>query len=229
MFPFPLGAFYNALAIIFGGIIGIFTCGKFSEKYKTSLYTVIAVVFLYMGINMAMSTVSILQIIISLILGSISGQYLGIHNILERFGESLRKRFANGSRSFASGFVNSSVFFCVGAMSIVGALNEGIQGDRTLLIAKSVLDIFISMIFVSNYGVGVLFSSIVVFVYIGALTILSSLLGSFFSETLVNQLSALGGILVICIAINMADIKKIEVANLLPSFVFLVILHLLGL
>ncbi len=177
----------------------------------------ISLAVLLIGFKMALKTDAILLVIFSLVIGSLIGEFINIESRLEQLGKRLEARFSTAGSGIAKGFVVASLVFCVGSMAIVGALESGLSGNHQTLFAKSALDGLFSIIFASSLGIGVLFSSVSVFIYQGLITLTSSLMKPFLIPAVINQMSAVGGILIMAIGINLLEIQKIKVGNMLPA------------
>lgn len=177
----------------------------------------ISLAVLLIGFKMALKTDAILLVIFSLVIGSLIGEFINIENKLEQLGKRLEARFSKPGSGIAKGFVVASLVFCVGSMAIVGSLESGLTGNHQTLFAKSALDGLFSIIFASSFGIGVLFSSVSVFIYQGTITLTSSLMKPFLIPAVINQMSAVGGILIMAIGINLLEIQKIKVGNMLPA------------
>ena len=157
-------------------------------------------------------------LIFSLVLGSLAGEALNIEERLDKFGEFLKKKVKRENDSgFVDGFVTSSLVICVGAMAVVGSLEDGLYGDFSTIAAKSVLDCVIVMVFASTMGIGVMFSALPIFVYQGAITLFAKLLEPVMSETLIANLSFVGSVLIFCVGVNLAFGKKFRTGNMLPA------------
>lgn len=157
-------------------------------------------------------------LIFSLVLGSLAGEALNIEERLDKFGEFLKKKVKReNDSSFVEGFVTSSLVICVGAMAVVGSLEDGLYGDFSTIAAKSVLDCVIVMVFASTMGIGVMFSALPIFVYQGAITLFAKLLEPVMSETLIANLSFVGSVLIFCVGVNLAFGKKFRTGNMLPA------------
>ena len=157
------------------------------------------------------------MVIFSLVIGSLMGEFLKIENRLEDLGKRLESKFTKAGDGVAKGFVVASLVFCVGSMAIVGSMESGLTGNHQTLFAKSALDGLSSIIFASTLGIGVLFSSISVFVYQGFITLTASLMKPFLIPSVINQMSGVGGLLIMAIGFNLLEIKKINVGNMLPG------------
>lgn len=212
-----LGTVVNAIAIIIGGLIGTFIRNGLKEDYKKTLMNGVGLTVIIIGIMGAIKSENMILIIISIVLGSIIGEAIGIERKLDSMGNSLEEKLGQGNSNFSKGFVTASLVYCVGAMAIVGSLESGLLGNHDTLFAKSVLDGISSIIFASTLGIGVVFSSILVFIYQGIIILLASSLRNLLTPDVILEMSAVGGILIMGIGINILEIKKIEVGNMSPS------------
>ena len=212
-----LGTIVNTLSIIVGSLIGLFFKGKIPEKYSQTIMHGIGLAVVLIGIKTALNTDAILIVIISLVIGSIIGEFFRIEDRLDRLGIWIGKRFSKKDDPISKGFVSASLLFCVGAMAIVGAMESGLTGNHQTLFAKSTLDGISSIIFTSTMGIGVIFSSISVFIYQGFITVTASSIKPYLQPEVVSQMSAVGGLLIFAIGINLLDIKKIKIGNMLPA------------
>jgi uncharacterized membrane protein YqgA involved in biofilm formation len=212
-----LGTIINAVAIIVGSLLGLLFRGGIPKKFTVTTMQAISLAVMLIGFKMALKTDAILLVIFSLVIGSLIGEFINIEGQLEHLGKRLETRFSKAGSGIAKGFVVASLVFCVGSMAIVGSLESGLSGNHQTLFAKSALDGLFSIIFASSFGIGVLFSSISVFIYQGMITLTSSLMKPFLIPAVINQMSGVGGILIMAIAINLLEIKKIKVGNMLPA------------
>lgn len=219
-----LGTIVNALAIIGGCLVGLVVKGKLTEKISTTIMNGLALCVLYIGISGALKGQDTLQIIISMAIGALIGEIIDIDKRLNDFGNmieekinSKRKNKIHDKISIAEGFVTSSLLFCVGAMAVVGSLESGLKGNHSTLFAKSILDGISSIIFTSSLGIGVILSSIAILIYQGTITLLAGGLSTILTETIINNMSAVGSLLIVGLGFNMLGVSKIKVANLLPA------------
>jgi uncharacterized membrane protein YqgA involved in biofilm formation len=222
----------NALAVIVGSLLGLLLHGRISDSFKTIVHVGAGVTTLVIAVQMAMSSSRIVLLALSLLLGGILGEWWGIEEGILRLGEALKRTFARGDsgRDFAYGFLNASVLFCVGAMTLIGSFKAGAEGDYTLLLTKSVMDGFMAIVFTAAMGIGVAFSAIPVFVYQGGLTMASVWLKPLVSEAMLKELTGVGGALLLMIGINLLGIAKLKTANFLPALLLIVgFVALLGL
>lgn len=230
-----LGTIVNSLAIIGGCLVGLIVKGRLTEKISLTIMNGLALCVLYIGISGALKGEDTLQIIICIAVGALIGEIIDIDKKLNDLGEMIERKI-NGKRKNASsdekisiseGFVTSSLLFCVGAMAVVGSLESGLQGNHTTLFAKSILDGVSSIIFTSSLGIGVMLSSIAILIYQGSITILAGGLSTVLTEAVVNNMSAVGSLLIVGLGFNMLGICKIKVANLLPAVFIPIVIGLL--
>ncbi|WP_238948408.1 DUF554 domain-containing protein [Clostridium sp. YIM B02569] len=219
-----LGTIVNSLAIIGGCLIGLIVKGRLTEKISNTIMNGLALCVLYIGISGALKGKDTLQIIICIALGALIGEIIDIDrrlndlgNMIERKINGKRKNNSNDKISISEGFVTSSLLFCVGAMAVVGSLESGLQGNNSTLFAKSILDGVSSIIFASSLGVGVMLSSIAIFIYQGSITLLAGGLSTILTDNVISNMSAVGSLLIVGLGFNMLGISKIKVANLLPG------------
>jgi len=237
-----LGTIVNVAAILLGGGAGLVLKNILSKRVTDTVMQGVGLAVIIIGVGGALSasfTVveggissnHILLMILSLAIGAAAGEGMKIENRLDQFGKFCERRFAKSGESstFAQGFVTATLLFCVGSMAIVGSLEDGMNGNGSILFAKSVLDGITAMIFASTMGIGVLFSAVFVGVYQGAITVLAVFLAPFLDDAVITQMSLIGSALIMSIGLNMLGIVKIKVGNLLPAIGVPVIYYLLRL
>jgi uncharacterized membrane protein YqgA involved in biofilm formation len=228
-----LGTIVNTLSIIVGSLVGLLLRGGIPERYSQTIMHAIGLAVVLIGLKTALGTHAILLVILSLAIGSILGEFLRIEDRLEQFGHWIGGRLSKDSKGIAKGFVSTSLLYCVGAMAIVGAMESGLTGNHQTLYAKSILDGIGSVVFASTLGIGVLFSSVSVFVYQGFITLTASFLKQFLLPDVVSQMSAVGGLLIMAIGISLLEIRKIKIGNMLPAIfiplAYQMLKHLYGL
>ena len=219
-----LGPVVNVAAIAGGSLLGLLVGRGIKEKYQETVIYGLALCVIVLGIQMALQGQHILLTIISLVVGSILGEALGIEEKLEQVGTLLAEKFQKsrkkgdaGTDAFVEGFLNASLLYCVGAMAIVGSIQDGLSGDPTTLYTKALIDGLSGIIYASNFGVGVLFSALSVGVYQGILTALAGFLGPWMSQLVVQEVAACGGLMILGIGLNMTKLLKIRVGNMLPG------------
>jgi len=229
-----LAVFVNCGTILLGSIIGLLFARKISEKITDSIQMACGVVSFTMGIQMAFKHQNVVYLALALILGGILGTALDIDGKILKFGGWLGKFTGQskqdaegGKKNFAYAFLNASVLFCVGAMAIVGSFKAGIDHDYSTIFLKSVLDGFVSIGFAAAMGAGTAFSIIAIFIYQGALTLLSVWVKPYVSDQMVAEITGSGGAMIIFIGLNLMGLKKVKTANYLPAILFSVIFVLL--
>lgn len=225
-----LGTIVNSIAVIVGCLIGLVVKGRLNERISITIMNGLGLCTMYIGVSGALKGDNTLMIIISIAVGALIGELIDIDKWLNKFGMFVESKFKskNGEKiSIAEGFVSSSLLFCVGAMAIVGALESGLQGNHTTLFTKSVLDGISSIIFTSTLGIGVILSAVTVFIYQGAITIGSGALSVLLSTDVINNMTAVGSILILGLGLNMVGATKIKIANLLPAVFIPVIIGLI--
>ena len=218
-----LGTIVNSLSIIIGGFVGSSFKNKISDTYAETIMKALGLCVILIGLKGALQVNNILLLIISLTVGTLIGEIIKIEKGIENIGAFLESKVSSQS-GIANGFVTASLVFCVGAMSIMGSLESGLSKNYSILYAKSLLDGIFAIIFSSTLGVGVCFSAISVFVYQGIITLTASLMKQFLITSVVSDMSAVGGLLIVAIGANMLDIKRIKVGNMLPA-IFIPLLY----
>jgi uncharacterized membrane protein YqgA involved in biofilm formation len=230
-----LGTIVNAIAIICGSLLGLLFRKGIAGRYKDIIMSGVGLAVILIGIKSALSSDALMVVIFSVIIGAVIGEFLRIEQRLEALGTYLERKISARSSdtgSFARGFVTASLVFCVGSMAIVGSLESGLTGNHQILFAKSILDGVTSIIFASVMGIGVLFSSVAVIAYQGAITMTAFLMKNLLVEATISQMTSVGGLLILAIGLNLLQITKIRIGNLLPGIflplVYFAILRLLG-
>ncbi|MBU5454938.1 DUF554 domain-containing protein [Caproiciproducens sp. MSJ-32] len=224
-----LGTIINSVVIIIGSFIGLIIKGKISEKIRATVMNGLGLCTLYIGILGALEGENTLIMIISIALGALVGELIDIDAKLNDFGMAIERKISknNNSISIAEGFVSATLLFCVGAMAIVGALESGLNNNNSTLYAKSILDGISSIIFSSSLGIGVMLSSVSVFIYQGIIAFGANLLSQVLSDAAINNMTAVGSLLIVGLSFNILNITKIKISNLLPAMLIAVILSLL--
>lgn len=217
-----LGTIANAAAIICGALGGIVLRRGLPEKWQQTIMQGVALCIVVIGLQMAFKTANIVIVVVSLVIGSIIGEYFDIEENLQKFGSWIASKVYHGkdgsfAAQLARGFISSTLIFCIGAMAVVGALQDGLKQDPTILYAKATLDGIISVILTANLGIGVAFSAFSVFIYQGCLTLLAAFLQTVMTEAVLNEITACGGVLITAIGINMLKILEIRISNQLPA------------
>lgn len=228
-----LGTLVNALAIIAGGLIGLMFRKGIGPRYEESIRMALGLAVALVGAKGALLAENeLLVLIFSLVIGTVIGEWLDIEGRLEHFGQWLQERMnrgqkSGGNASFGRAFVSATLLFCVGSMAIVGSLESGLTGNHQTLFAKASLDGLISVVFASAQGPGVLLSAVPVLLYQGSITMAATLLKPLLTAATVANMSAVGGLLIVVIGINLLGITKIRVGNMLPAIFLPLIYQLL--
>jgi len=215
----------NAAAVLVGSFIGVFFNTRIKDDFKHIVYNAIGVVSLIIGISMTLDSKRIIYLALSLVLGGFLGNWWNVEGGILKLGELLRGRFSRGrdEHDFAYAFLTASVLFCVGAMTIVGAFQAGTEGDYQLLLTKSVMDGFMSIMLSAAMGIGVAFSFLTILIYQGGLTLLAAWIKPLVSPLVISELTGVGGALVIMIGINLLELKTIKTANFIPSLLVVLV------
>lgn len=211
------GTLVNAAAVVAGSLAGILAKRGVPERYRRTLMQGLGLSVGVIGLQMALRTQNILLVIISIAVGGIIGEAIDIDRFLNRIGNWLTDKIGSQYGNVGQGFVTASLVYCVGAMAVVGSIQDGLTGDASTLYAKSLLDGIAAVIFASTLGIGVILSSISILIYQGAITLLAVVFSSVMTDTVISELTAVGGVLIIGISLLMLEIKIIKVANLLPA------------
>lgn len=220
----PIGTLVNALAIVAGGLVGLLLHGRFPEGVKRLVFQGMGLAVMLIGLQMALKMDRPLLVVFSLMIGGIAGELLRIEERLEALGEAVKAMTRSRNALFTDGLVTASLIYCVGSMAILGALDEGLRHDPTIILTKATLDGFISIPLASTYGVGVLFSAVPVLVYQGAISLLAGLARDLATPDLLTQITATGGLLIVAIGINLLELTRIKISNFLPALAVAVIL-----
>lgn len=233
------GTIINAAAIVAGGLCGLLFGKKIKERAQDTLLLVCGVSVLFLGIagtvekmmqveNGVLTSGRALFIVVCLALGAAAGELIDLESLFERFGGWLKIKTGSAKDTqFVNGFVTASLTVCIGAMAIVGAIEDGVSGDYSVLATKGVLDFVIVMVMTCTMGKGCIFSAIPVTIWEGLITVLAGFLRPLLNDEILSNISLIGSILIFCVGINLVWGKKIRVANLLPSLIFAVVFALL--
>lgn len=226
-----VGTIINTAGVVLGGVIGMILKRGISDRLQSGLMKACGVASMFIGVagtlagmlkvnNGTLITQGSMLLIFSLVIGCFIGELLGIEKHMENLGERIKKAIHHENDSnFCEGFVSASLIMCVGAMAIVGSIQDGINGDFAMLSAKTVLDFIVAIVLASTYGVGVVFSGFSILIYQGALTIAAYFAGSFMNDALISNLSYIGSSLIFCVGANLAFGKKFAIGNMLPALI----------
>lgn len=215
-----IGTLINCLAIVLGSSLGLLLRRGMKDNISKTVMQGVGLSVILIGVTGAIETQNTLLVILSMVIGGVVGALIDIDAKMNRLGAWAQRKLTrgqDGENTFAKGFVTASLVYCVGAMAVVGALDSGIRGDHSTLIAKAALDGVTAVIFSSSLGIGVMLSAVPVLVYQGAIALLGGAVAPLLSSAVVTEMSAVGGLLIMGIGVNMLLDKDIKVANLLPA------------
>jgi uncharacterized protein len=212
-----IGTLVNTAAVIVGGTIGLLLKKSMPERVTTIYFQAVGLFTLAIGVSMVVKMEHILIVVGSLAVGSLLGEWLNIEVGAERMSNHLKKSFRIGNDKFSEGLITAFLLFCIGSMTILGTIQEGTGGSSDLLFTKSLMDFFSAMLLASAFGAGVIVSAIPLLIFQAALTLLAMYASSFFTPSIILGLTSIGGILLIGLGINILEIKKIRVMNMLPA------------
>ena len=220
----------NAAMVLLGSIIGLLLKNKISDRFSSVVTQALALCVLSIGISMAVGTQNTLCVIICMVLGVMLGEALKIEDRLDGAGEFLRRKLIKnegGSSRFTEGFVTATLLYCVGAMAITGSIEAGLNHNYSIIVSKGVIDGVTSITFAAAMGIGVAFSILPLMIYQGAITLLAAVVGPYLPPEVITEMSAVGGIAIMGIAVNMLNVPnlKIKVGNMLPG-IFLPIAYI---
>ena len=212
----------NVATVLLGSTVGLIFRNKINEKFTKAVISALALVTILIGLSSALGTADILCVIICMALGTIIGELIRIDDGIEGAGDFIKRKLLKGKNKenrFTEGFVTARIVFCVGSMTIMGSFEAGINGNNSIIYAKSALDFVSSMMFAAAMGMGVPFAALFVLVFQGALTLLAGVLAPFLSAAVVAEMSAVGGVILVGMGINMLELspRRIKVANMLPA------------
>jgi uncharacterized membrane protein YqgA involved in biofilm formation len=235
-----LGTLANMAAILIGSAIGILLQGGLKQRFQTTIMNALGLAVMFIGISGALQglfvvkgegleTANVMLMIVSLAIGAFFGELIDIEARLENMGEWIKARIkvkGEKGKNFVDGFVNSSLLFCIGAMAIIGSLQDGLSGDASMLYAKAIIDGTVAIFFASTLGIGVFFSILPLGIYQGIITLSAKYIEPYLSEQMITNLSFIGSVLIFGIGINMIFGKKIKCGNLLPAVLVPIIYEL---
>ncbi len=223
-----IGTAINVVAVLAGGSLGVLVGAKLPKNMRHTALQTIGIVTLLVGVANFLELDNPLVPLVSVVLGLVVGEALGLDAVLRRFGDHLEQRFSRGESPVSRAFVTTSLLFCVGPLTIIGALEDGLTGDYSLLALKSALDFVASLTFAAVLGWGVLLSAGTVLLVQGSITLGAALVEGFVTEAMISATTATGGVLIFALGLGLLEIKEVRVANLLPALAFAPFLVLAG-
>jgi len=222
-----VGTLVNVGAILVGGSIGLFFRSSIPKKYITIVFHGIGLFTLFVGVAMALKTENYLILIVSIVLGAVLGTLLKIEQGVNKVSDLVAKKSKSDNNKFSEGLVSAFLLYCMGSMTILGSFEEGLGNAPNLLLAKSLMDGVSSVALAAGLGYGVLFSVVPLFIYQGGLTLFAQLLSKHLTDPIINELTAVGGLLLIGMGLNILEITKIKILDMLPSLIIVVALVLI--
>jgi hypothetical protein len=219
-----IGTLVNAGAVIVGGAVGMMFNKSMPERFKTIYFQAVGLFTIAMGIGMVYNMQNILIVVSSVAVGALLGEWMNIERAVDRLSEYLRKKLRIGNEKFSEGLVTSFLLFCIGAMTIVGAIDEGTGRSSEVLFTKSLMDGFSALLLASAFGLGVIFSAVPLLIFQGGITLLAMSASHFFTPEIIAGLTSTGGILLIGLGINILEIKKLRIMNMLPALLVVIVL-----
>lgn len=219
------GTIINVVFVVLGSALGLLIHKRFPENFRKIVFQAIGLFTVLLGIYLGLKSDAFIIMIFSLIIGAILGESLSLQSRIENGGNKLKTLLKIKNENFTNGLVTAFMLFCVGSFTILGAIEEGLTGDYTLLLTKSILDGFSSIALASAFGIGVMLSVIPLFLYQGAITLFASFIEPYLELSLQNEISAVGGILIIGLGITILEIKEIKIINLTPALIIVVPVH----
>jgi len=214
-----LGVWANVGAVIAGSLIGILLKKGMPEKISRAMTTAVALAVLYIGIDGMLSGQNTLVLVLSMVIGGLIGNFLDLDRHLENVGKRIENKFqkGGGNGSLAEGFVSATLLFCVGAMTIVGALQSGLSGDHEMQFTKAILDFISSIVLASALGVGVILASISVLLLQGSIVLLAQVAAPFLTDYVIGEMTCVGSVLIFALALNMLGLPRIKLLNFVPA------------
>lgn len=212
-----LGPAVNAAVIVVCALVGRYFVKGLPSRFEEIIKKAIGLSIMYIGIAGAMENQRVMLLIISMVAGSIIGEWINIDKGMNTIGQWAEKKMGFAEGNFAKGFVTASILFCTGSMAIVGAMQSGLQGNHEMLYAKSILDGVISIVFTSTMGIGVLFSAVPVLLYEGSIALGAGFIKDWLTMEIITEMSAVGSLLIAALGFNFLGIKEIKVANMIPA------------
>lgn len=214
------GTIVNVMAITVGSLLGMAIHTRLPRRLTKITFQALGLFSLFLGTQMAFRSQNILTLIFSIVLGAVTGELLDIDGGIRKVANRIKGRFKTSGDRFTEGFITAVLIYCVGSIAVLGALEEGLGGFPNLLLTKSLMDGASSIALAASFGPGVLFSTVPLFIYQGSLTLLASQLGAVLTQTVINEITAVGGLMILGIGLNVLELQQIKVINMLPGLVF---------
>ncbi len=221
------GTIINVVAVLAGSLIGLTFRSRLPERFVTILFQGIGLFTIVLGVSMAIKASEWILVILSLIMGGLSGELINLEKFFNKLASVIGEKFKIGGERFNEGLLTAFLLFCMGSMTILGAIEDGLGNEPNLYYIKSLMDGISSIALASGLGLGVLFSIVPLFLYQAGLTVFAAYFGSFMPDLMINSISATGGVLLVGLGLNILKISNIKILNLLPSLLFVVVASLI--
>ena len=221
------GTWINAGAIIVGSLAGMLLHSRLPKRMSEIVFQALGLFTFFVGIQMSLKTDHLLLVVFSMVGGSIAGELLGLETGMETLSNKLKSKLKSKNEKFTEGMITAFLLYCMGSMTILGAFEEGLGDKPNLLLAKSLMDGVSSVALASALGIGVAFSIIPLIIYQGGLTLLAAQLESYFTDMIINEITSVGGLMLVGLAINILEIKKLRILNMLPALIIIVVLTII--
>ncbi len=212
-----LGVLVNVATVILGSLIGMLIKKGLPKRISKALTTAVALAVVYIGIDGMMNGENTLVLVLSMVIGGFIGTLLNLDHHLENLGNKIESKFKNNDAKISEGFVSASLLFCVGAMTVVGALQSGLSGNHEMQYTKAVLDLISSVVLASTLGIGVMLAAASVFIIQGGIVLLAHVIAPFLSDYVVAEMTCAGSVLIFALALNLLGITKIKLMNFVPA------------
>ncbi len=221
-----IGTLVNSLAVIAGSSLGLLIGKRFPEHISNAVMKAVALCIILIGIKGMLEGSETLIVVISMVLGTIIGEWLDLEGHFTAWAEKLNGKFGktDGKTTVSQGFITASLLFCIGAMAVVGSLADGLTGDHAILFTKSALDFTTSAIIASALGFGVMLSAVAIFVYQGTIALLASFIAPWLNNAAIAEISCAGSLVIFAMGLNMMEITKLKIMNYLPAIILPAIL-----
>ena len=218
------GTLFNAAAIVVGGAVGLIAGRFIPEKAYKLVFQCLGLFCFYLGFSMAGKAQGVLVVMFALLTGAVTGVLLDIDGVLTRMGDSLKRRVGGDKAgNFTQAFLTTSILYCVGSMAVIGAIEDGLSGKPSLLLVKGCMDGAASILFAASMGIGVLFSALPLLIYQGSLTFAAQWLNAHITAPMLDNLSGLGGLIVMAVGLNLLEVADIKTSNILPGVAFVLL------
>lgn len=223
----PVGSLINAAVVVAGACLGMLLGNRLPERVRLIVFQGLGLCTLSIGMQMTFQTANPLYMVGSILVGAIIGESIRLEDAITNGGNAVKRAMKSGNARFTDGFVAATLLFCIGSMAIIGPLQEGLEGDRTIVLTKAMLDFFAAIAFGAAYGSGVMFSALPVLLYQGSITLFADVLRPYLSDFMRGEITAVGGLMIVGIGINLLELKKIRLSSLLPALIVVIIICLI--